>query len=152
MTFLQLSCNSDGMSRAKETGGAEDVVNEATGLSPRQVDLLKAQLLAHRGQLVDRFHEHVDTAIAESIGLADEMDLASRDQEQAYLLRLADKERKLVREIDDALARIESGVYGICEGTGEPIGLRRLEARPWARYSIEYKEQMERQESARARD
>ncbi len=131
----------------------DDAVDEDTGLSGRQVAALKQSLLAERDKLVGRFRDHVDTAISsETIGLSDEMDLATRDQEQAYLLRLADKERKLVREIDEALARIGAGTFGICEGTGEPIGLRRLQARPWARYSIAYKEQLERDESSRIRE
>ncbi|MBX3211155.1 MAG: TraR/DksA C4-type zinc finger protein [Labilithrix sp.] len=65
------------------------------------------------------------------------------------MLRLADKERKLLVEIDRALAKFESDTYGICEGTGEPIGLRRLEARPWTRFSIAYKEQLERERAAK---
>ena len=130
----------------------DDVVSEETGLSPRNVAELKAALLAERDSLVGKLREHVGAAIDGNAGLSDEMDLANRDQEQAYLLRLADKERKLVREVDDALAHIAAGTYGVCEGTGEPIGLRRLQARPWARYSIAYKEQIERAKSDRVRD
>lgn len=120
------------------------------GLTTSQVRVLKEALEAQRAELLSRFRDHVSTAIMEDGG-ADEMDCATRDQEQAYLLRLADKERKLLREVGDALARIETGTYGLCEGSGEPIGLRRLEARPWARYSIAYKEMLERDERGRAR-
>lgn len=133
-----------------KSNSAEDIVDEASGLTPRQIAGLRQTLDKERDTLVQRFQGHVGTAIFEPTSLPDEMDSATRDQEQAYLLRLADKERKLVREIDDALARMDAGTYGVCEGTGEPIGFRRLEARPWARYSIEYKEQMELEERSRA--
>jgi RNA polymerase-binding protein DksA len=58
-------------------------------------------------------------------------------------LSLADNERILLREIDDALDRIEEGTYGICLGTGEPIGTARLRAIPWAKYSVEFAELLE---------
>ncbi len=73
------------------------------------------------------------------------MDVANRVSEQAYLLRLSDKEQKLLKQVNKALAKFELGEYGICEGTGEPIIFKRLKARPWTRYSIEYKEQLERE-------
>ena len=63
---------------------------------------------------------------------------------QAYLIRFADKERKLLSEIEHALEKMRAGEYGVCEGTEEPIGFKRLELRPWTRYSVAYKEQMER--------
>jgi DnaK suppressor protein len=73
------------------------------------------------------------------------MDVATRQSEQAYFLRIADKEKKLLSQIDRALAKFERGTYGICEGTGEPIGVKRLMLRPWTRYSLEYKEALERE-------
>jgi DnaK suppressor protein len=57
---------------------------------------------------------------------------------------LVEKDRQLLREINQALAKIQDGRFGICEGTGKPIGKPRLEAQPWARYSIEYARLMER--------
>jgi DnaK suppressor protein len=80
---------------------------------------------------------------------ADEMDDAAANQDLALLFRLADKEQKLVGEIDAALARMDAGTYGLCEGTGEPIGYRRLLARPWARFSVEYKEALEHDSASR---
>lgn len=65
-------------------------------------------------------------------------DLGSDNFEQEFALGLMDGERKLLHEIDDALVRIEEGVYGICEGTGKPIPKARLEAQPWARYCVEH--------------
>jgi DnaK suppressor protein len=65
-------------------------------------------------------------------------DIGTDNYEQEFALGLLDSERKLLREINDALIRIEDGTYGICEGTGEPIPLARLEASPWARYCVAY--------------
>lgn len=74
----------------------------------------------------------------------DEVDLASMTTEQNLTFKLLDRDRKLMAEIEHALAKIESGDYGFCEGTGEPIPKRRLEVRPWCRHSVKYKEQLER--------
>lgn len=65
-------------------------------------------------------------------------DIGTDNYEQEFALGLLDSERKLLREIYDALQRIEQGRYGICEGTGKPIPKARLEATPWARYCVEY--------------
>ena len=70
-------------------------------------------------------------------------DIGTDNYEQEFALGLMDSERKLLREIDDALGRIEQKVYGICEGTGKPIRKARLEAQPWARYCIEYARMLE---------
>lgn len=65
-------------------------------------------------------------------------DLGTDNFDQEFSLELMDGERRLLVEIDDALNRITAGTYGICEGTGKPITKARLEAQPWARYSVEY--------------
>ena len=65
-------------------------------------------------------------------------DIGTDNYEQEFALGLLDSERKLLREINEALQRIEDGTYGICEGTGEPIPRARLEANPWARYCVAY--------------
>ncbi len=74
----------------------------------------------------------------------DEVDLASMTTEQNLTFKLLDRDRKLMAEIEHALNKIETGDYGFCEGTGEPIPKRRLEVRPWCRHSVKYKEQLER--------
>ncbi len=73
-------------------------------------------------------------------------DRASRETDRSVELRTRDRQRKLVAKIDAALSRIEEGSYGHCEETGEPIGIKRLEARPVATLSIEAQEMHERQE------
>jgi len=70
-------------------------------------------------------------------------DIGTDNYEQEFTLGLMDSERKLLREIDDALQRIEERTYGICEGTGKPIPKARLEAQPWARYCVEYARMLE---------
>jgi len=70
-------------------------------------------------------------------------DIGTDNYEQEFALDLMDGERKLLQEIDGALERIERGNYGICEGSGKPIGKARLEAQPWARYCVEYARMLE---------
>ena len=70
-------------------------------------------------------------------------DLGTDNYEQEFALGLMDSERNLIKEIDDALERIEQGTYGICEGTGKQIIKARLEAQPWARYCVEYARTLE---------
>ena len=125
--------------------------DEPRELLPDDLHRLRGLLLAERVQVKERLERHLAEAVEDSDNLPDEMDIASRQTDQAYLLRLADKEKKLLREIDRALAKFERGTYGICEGTGEPIGLKRLELRPWTRHSLEYKELLERERGGRGR-
>jgi len=70
-------------------------------------------------------------------------DIGTDNYEQEFALGLMDSERRILHEIDDALQRIEDGVYGICEGTGDLIPKARLEAQPWARYCVEYARKVE---------
>ena len=94
---------------------------------------------------------HMREALGEAGVMPDETDMAQRHTEQAYLIRFADKERKLLNEIERALAKLRTVDYGVCEGTEEPIGFKRLELRPWTRYSVAYKEQIERDRSQHRR-
>jgi len=71
-------------------------------------------------------------------------DMGTDNYEQEFTLGLVEKDRNLLREINTALAKIQDGSYGICEGTQKPISKVRLEAQPWARFSIEYARQMEK--------
>jgi DnaK suppressor protein len=114
-------------------------------LTKKQVETLYDLLIQERERVTAGMGNHLSEAIGDNDPLADEMDMAQRHSEQAYLMRFADKERKLLSEIAHALTKFEDGEYGLCEGTGEPISYRRLELRPWTRYSVEYKEQVERE-------
>jgi DnaK suppressor protein len=108
-------------------------------------------LVVEKGRVLGNFERHVDDALADEDVLADEIDIAQRSSDQASQFRMADKERKLLIEIDAALEKMRTGEYGLCEGTDEPIGFKRLEIRPWTRYSVEYKEMLEREKAQQAR-
>lgn len=114
-------------------------------LTKKQLKGLFDKLIAERNRVTQGLDEHLADAISNTDPLSDEMDVAQRHTEQAYLMRFADKERKLLGQIENALEKMETGDYGVCEGTGEPIAYKRLELRPWTRYSVEYKEQVERE-------
>ena len=70
-------------------------------------------------------------------------DIGTDNYEQEFALDLMDSERRILREIDQALGRLEEGTYGICEGTGQRISKARLRAQPWARYCVEYARMLE---------
>ena len=76
--------------------------------------------------------------------MADEVDLASATIEQSLTLKLLDRDRHLLNEIDRAIDKIAVGDFGYCEGTGDPIPKRRLELSPWTRYSVKFQEQLEK--------
>jgi len=124
---------------------AQALHNQA--LTTEQVTLLRERLLVERRAVLNRVRERLGLAAPLETHLPDEMDEVSVNQDLALLFRLADKEQKLLREIDAALLRLDEGSYGFCEGTGEPIEYRRLLARPWARFSVAYKEALEREQA-----
>jgi len=76
--------------------------------------------------------------------IIEELEQAATGQHQDVALRILDKEVKLLREVERALKKFDNKEYGLCEGTMEPIGYARLKARPWARYSVTHKEELER--------
>jgi DnaK suppressor protein len=90
--------------------------------------------------------ETIQNLQAETTPHADLADRASTEAERQLELRTRDRQRKLIAKIDSALRRIEDGSYGFCEETGEPIALKRLDARPIATLSIEAQERHERRE------
>ncbi|RLB59362.1 MAG: TraR/DksA family transcriptional regulator [Deltaproteobacteria bacterium] len=115
------------------------------GLTKTQVKELKKTLEQKRDELRRSISQRMnrDTEIDPS-EIIEELDQATAGQHQDVQLRILDKEVKLLRQVERALAKFERGEYGLCEGTLEPIGYARLKARPWARYSVTYKEEMER--------
>ncbi len=117
-------------------------------LQPCQVEELARHLRSVRAEVVARVDAHTATVRERGEAGGDEADLASREREQATALRIAKREVEVLAEIDAALERVAEGTYGICEGTGDPIGYARLKARPWVRYSLAYKEELERAEKA----
>lgn len=122
---------------------------EEEPLTPEELKSFKERLMRERDEVATRIRDRANTARVEDHPV-EEMDQANRATEEAFNMRLLDKEVKLLREIEGALVKFESGEFGICEGTGEPIERRRLEARPWTRYSFAYKEQLEREKKGRS--
>lgn len=120
-------------------------------LTKKELEKFKQRLMELREEVSNRIRDRANTARVENFSeLTEEIDQAAHATEEAFNMRLLDKEVKLLREIEAALRKFDEGTYGICEGTEEPIERRRLEARPWTRYSVAYKEQLEREKKGRA--
>ena len=115
-------------------------------MSARQLEYFRRRLHGWREELLEDSSQTLLNLQHESLQAPDVADRASAETEQSVELRTRDRERKLISKIGDALHRIEAGTYGFCEETGEPIGLRRLEARPIATLSLEAQERHERME------
>jgi DnaK suppressor protein len=118
----------------------EPFMNEYQRLYFRQ------KLLNWREEIIRQTKETLEGLHEDSVQHADLADRATSETDRALELRARDRQRKLVAKIDAALARIEDGTYGYCEETGEPIGLKRLDARPIATLSLEAQERHERRE------
>jgi len=115
-------------------------------MNPLQAEYFRQKLLRWRSELLADSAETLRSLQEESLLKPDLTDRASLETERSIELRTRDRERKLISKIDAALARLDSGTYGYCEETDEPIGIRRLEARPIATLSIEAQERHERLE------
>ncbi|ARW17132.1 DnaK suppressor protein [Komagataeibacter diospyri] len=115
-------------------------------MNPQQVEYFRLKLLKWRADLLKEADETLASLSEGGIHEADITDRASVETDRALELRTRDRARKLISKINQALLRIEAGTYGYCEETGEPIGLKRLEARPIATLSIEAQERHERME------
>jgi DnaK suppressor protein len=120
-------------------------------MNDKQLAYFRRKLLEWRAQIVEDANQTREQ-INSGENQADEIDRASLESERYTELRTAEREQRLLNKIDAALRRIENGEFGYCEVTGEPIGVRRLDARPVATMSIEAKEAQERQERQMAED
>ena len=115
-------------------------------MNSNQQAYFRAKLINWRNEILREARETLDHLAEESANHPDLADRASSETDRAIELRARDRQRKLISKIDAALQRIEDGTYGYCEETGEPIGLKRLDARPIATLSIEAQERHERRE------
>lgn len=113
-------------------------------MSEKQLAHFRAILDSLKGELVDDIERTVHTMQDEATVFADPNDRASQESDIALELRNRDRERKLIKKIEEALGRIDEGEYGWCEETGDPIGIGRLLARPTATLSIDAQERRER--------
>ncbi|MBU1396559.1 MAG: RNA polymerase-binding protein DksA [Gammaproteobacteria bacterium] len=121
----------------------------AAYMNADQLAFFRSRLEAMRDEMLSNA-ANTGAALKENENFADPNDRASMEEEHMLEQRVRDRERKQLKKINSALKRIESGEYGWCEETGDPIGLPRLLARPTAEYSIEAQERHEMQEKLRA--
>lgn len=115
-------------------------------MNTRQLKYFRIKLEAWKADILQGSKSTINNLQEDSSSLPDIVDRASAESDKALELRTRDRQRKLISKIDAALRRIEDGTYGYCDETGEPISLKRLEARPTATLSLEAQERHERRE------
>ena len=115
-------------------------------MNERQRHYFRKKLLAWKDEILAEARDTLATMQDDTVNHADLTDRASSETDRSIELRARDRQRKLISKIDAALRRIDEGTYGYCEETGEPIGLKRLDARPIATLSLEAQERHERRE------
>lgn len=121
-------------------------------MNPLQQEYFRRKLIAWKEEILREARETLETLQNESLREPDVTDRASSETDWSIELRTRDRQRKLISKIDAALRRIETGEYGYCEVTGEPISLQRLEARPIATMTLEAQERHERMEKVTRED
>jgi len=115
-------------------------------MNEMQLEYFRQKLSEWKKSLLGQSKDTLEDLRQGGLNQPDEIDRASLESDKALELRTRDRARKLISKIDEALKRIEDGVYGYCEETGDPIGIERLEVRPVATLSIEAQERHERME------
>lgn len=121
----------------------------ATALSKKDLKKFRELLESKRQSVLDRARRTLNEDMAlDPDDLPDEMDLASSEYLQSFEFRLRGREKSLLAKLDLALRKLEAGHFGICDSCGEPIGKKRLEARPETTLCIQCKESQERDEKA----
>ena len=121
-------------------------------MNDRQLEYFRRKLIAWKADLLDDTRDTLEGLQESTRNLPDVADRASEETDRALELRTRDRQRKLVAKINSALRRIDEGEYGYCEVTGEPISLKRLDARPIATMSLEAQERHERREKVHRDD
>src|ERR1700761_2177738 len=115
-------------------------------MNERQREYFRRKLLAWKDDILRESRETLAILQNDNENLPDLADRASSETDRSIELRARDRQRKLISKIEAALGRLDDGTYGYCEETGEPIALKRLEARPIATLSVEAQERHERRE------
>ena len=121
-------------------------------MNDRQLEYFRRKLLVWKHELLEQSNETIENLQDSGRSVPDFADRASEETALALELRTRDRQRKLVSKIDAALRRIDEGEYGYCEMTGEPISLKRLDARPIATMTLEAQEKHERREKVHRDD
>ncbi len=115
-------------------------------MNAKMKEYFRQKLVNWKNDLLKESSQTLSNLQIENEAKPDLTDRASEEIDRSFELRTRDRERKLINKIDEAIKRIEDGSYGYCEETGEPISIKRLEARPVATLSIEAQEMHERAE------
>lgn len=157
MTEAHLSAQPDHLERAAmkaEVFLPEDYrpAEDEPFMNDRQLEYFRRKLLVWKHELMSQSAETIEGLQDSGRNVPDIADRASEETDRALELRTRDRQRKLVAKIDAALRRIENGEYGYCEMTGEPISLKRLDARPIAIMTLEAQEKHERREKVHRDD
>jgi len=121
-------------------------VEDEPFMNDRQLEYFRVKLTDWKNQILEQSKDTILDMKSDARNIPDVADRASEETDRALELRTRDRQRKLVSKIDAALRRIDEGSYGYCEVTGEPISLKRLDARPIATLSLEAQERHERRE------
>ncbi len=121
-------------------------------MNARQLEYFRRKLLTLKAELLDESKTTIEGLQDGSRNIPDVADRASEETDRALELRIRDRQRKLVSKIEAALRRIDDGEYGYCQETGEPISLKRLDARPTTTLSLEAQERHERREKVHRDD
>ena len=121
-------------------------------MNERQLEYFRRKLLDWKADLLEDSRDTIEALQDSTRNIPDVTDRASEETDRALELRTRDRQRKLVNKIDAALRRIDEGEYGYCEVTGEPISLKRLDARPIATMTLEAQERHERRETVHRDD
>jgi DnaK suppressor protein len=149
--FLLVRCRKRAAPQVKDGLALEKLKNyrpteKEPFMNERQRDYFRAKLLTWKDEILRESKITLQTLQEENVNHPDLADRASSETDRAIELRARDRQRKLISKIDAALQRIEDNSYGYCEETGEPISLKRLEARPIATLSVEAQERHEKRE------
>ena len=121
-------------------------------MNDKQLEYFRRKLLTWKNDILAESRDTIEGLQDQTRSIPDIADRASEETDRALELRTRDRQRKLVAKIDSALRRIDEGEYGYCEATGEPISLKRLDARPIATLSLEAQERHERREKVHRDD
>jgi DnaK suppressor protein len=155
MTVVPMQAGMSGASTVMENSGMKAEVflpedyrpaEDEPFMNARQMEYFRRKLIVWKQELMDQSADTIENLQDSGRNVPDIADRASEETDRALELRTRDRQRKLVSKIDAALRRIENGEYGYCEMTGEPISLKRLDARPIATMTLEAQEKHERRE------
>ena len=128
------------------------LVEDEPFMNERQVEYFRRKLIDWKTDLMEDTKDTIEGMQEGTRNIPDVADRTSEETDRALELRTRDRQRKLVSKIDQALRRIEEGEFGYCSETGEPISLKRLDARPIATMSLEAQERHERKEKVHRDD